>query len=91
MVKTNAVIRNNAGIHVRPSGVILGEIGNYSGEIVISHDNTTVELNSVMSLLILGLMKDDEIEITVTGNDEENVCSKTKDLFERIYDFPPRD
>jgi len=91
MVKTNAVIRNNAGIHVRPSGVILGELGTYSGEIVISHDDTTVELNSVMSLLILGLMKDDEIEITVTGNDEENVCSKAKDLFERIYDFPPRD
>ncbi len=91
MVKTKAVIKNNAGIHVRPSGVILSEIGNYSGKIVITHDETSVELNSVMSLLILGLMKDDEIEITVTGKDEENICSKTKDLFERIYDFPPRE
>ena len=91
MVKTNAVIKNNAGIHVRPSGVILSEIGDYPEKIVITHNDTTVELNSVMSLLILGFMKDDKIEITVTGKDEENICSKTKDLFERIYDFPPRD
>lgn len=91
MVKTNAVIKNNAGIHVRPSGVILSEIGDYSGEIIISHNDTSVELNSVMSLLILGLMKDDEIEISVAGTDEENICAKTKELFERIYDFPPRD
>lgn len=90
MVKNKAVINNNAGIHVRPSGVITGEIGTYAGKIVLSINNTNVELNSVMSLLTLGLMKDDEVEITVTGSDEEKVCAQVKELMERIYDFPPR-
>ncbi len=90
MTKDKAVIQNNAGIHVRPSGVIISELGNYSGDIVLSIKDNTVELNSVMSLLTLGLMKDDEVEISVSGPDEENICTKTKELLERIYDFPPR-
>jgi len=90
MVKNKAIINNNAGIHVRPSGVILKEMGTYTGQINITSNETTVELNSVMSLLTLGLMKGDEIEISVTGSDEENVCLQVKELMEKIYDFPPR-
>lgn len=90
MIKNKAVIKNNAGIHVRPSGVIIGEIGNYNGKIVLTMNNISVELNSVMSLLTLGMMKDDKVEITVTGKDEEKICTQVKELMERIYDFPPR-
>ena len=91
MIRDKAVIKNNAGIHVRPSGVIIGEIGTYTGKIVLTINNTSVELNSVMSLLTLGMMKDDEVEITVTGDREEEICSQVKELMERIYDFPPRE
>jgi len=90
MTKIKAIIKNNAGIHVRPSGVIMSEIMNYSGKIVISTKDTSVEVNSVIALLTLGLMKDDEVEISVSGPDEKEICIKTKELFERIYDFPPR-
>lgn len=90
MTKNKAVIKNNAGIHVRPSGVIIGEIGTYAGKIVLTVNNNSVELNSVMSLLTLGMMKDDEVGIEVTGNGEEKICSLVKELMERIYDFPPR-
>lgn len=90
MTINKAKINNNAGIHVRPSGVIFGEIGTYAGRIDLTINNTTVELNSVMSLLTLGLMKDDEVEISVSGSNEEKVCLQVKELLERIYDFPPR-
>lgn len=90
MTKDKAVIKNNAGIHVRPSGVIITEIGNYSGEIVLSIRKNSVILNSVMALLTLGLMKDDEVEITVSGSEEVRICSQVRELMERIYDFPPR-
>ena len=90
MIKDKAIIRNNAGIHVRPSGVIFGETGTYKGEILLSVNNTTIELNSVMSLLSLGMMKGDEVVISVTGPDEEKICTRVKELMERIYDFPPR-
>ena len=90
MTKIKAEVKNNAGIHVRPSGVILEKMGNYTGQINITSNETEVELNSVMSLLTLGLMKGDEIEISVTGPDEEKTCLQVKDLMERIYDFPPR-
>lgn len=90
MISDKAVINNDAGIHVRPSGVIMSELGIYTGKIVLSVNSNSVELNSVMSLLALGLMKGDEVEIMVTGNDEEKICTKVKELMERVYDFPPR-
>ena len=91
MIRSKAVIQNNAGIHVRPSGVIMGEIGHYPGKLLLTAKNQQVEITSIMALLSLGLMKDDEVEIEVTGVDEENICSKLKELMERIDDLTPRD
>ncbi len=90
MVIKKAEIKNDAGIHVRPSGVIFKELGNYPGEIILSVKNQDFHLNSVISLLTMGLMKGDKVEISVTGDDEDTICSKTVELLERIYDFPPR-
>lgn len=90
MTTIKAIINNNAGIHVRPSGVIMGEIITYSGKVNISIQDTSVEVSSVMALLTLGLMKDDEVEISVSGPDEDKMVTRVKDLMEKIYDFPPR-
>ncbi len=65
--------------------------GTYNGKIVLTVNAVSIELNSVMSLLTLGLMRDDEVEISVTGEKEEEICLLVKELMERIYDFPPRD
>jgi len=90
MVEKTAVIQNQAGIHVRPSGVIIEEIGDYSGKISAEAHGFSVNLNSVMGLLSLGLVQKDEVKIRVEGPDEEKVAAQVKELFERHYDFPPR-
>ncbi len=90
MVEESAVVQNQAGIHVRPSGVIIEEIGSYSGSINAEAHGFSIELNSVMGLLSLGLVQGDEVKITVEGPEEEKVAAQVKELFERHYDFPPR-
>ena len=90
MVEKTAVVQNQAGIHVRPSGVIIEEIGDYSGRISAEAHGFSVDLNSVMGLLSLGLVQKDEVKIRVEGPDEEKTAAKVKELFERHYDFPPR-
>ena len=90
MVEETAVVQNQAGIHVRPSGVIIEEIGDYEGNVIAESNDFSVELNSVMGLLSLGLVQGDVVKIIVKGPDEERVAAQVKELFERNYDFPPR-
>jgi len=90
MVEETAVVQNQAGIHVRPSGIIIEEIGEYEGTVTAESNGFSVELNSVMGLLSLGLVQGDEVTIKVEGPDEEEVAAQVKELFERHYDFPPR-
>jgi phosphocarrier protein HPr len=90
MVEKTAVVQNQAGIHVRPSGVIIEELRDYSGTITSEAQGFSVELNSVMGLLSLGLVQGDEIKIKVEGPEEEKMAAQVKALFERHYDFPPR-
>jgi len=90
MVKTTAVIKNSAGIHVRPSGIIFEAIKNFPGSVVIISHGERYHLNSIMVLLSLGLVKGSEIQIEVNGPEEETECKTLKELFEKEFDFPKK-
>jgi phosphotransferase system HPr (HPr) family protein len=90
MVEKHTVVRNKAGIHVRPSGVILEEAKNYPGTIEVEANGTSLELNNVMGLLSLGLVEGSEVTLRVEGPDEEEEAEKMAELFARHFDFPPK-
>lgn len=85
-----AEIQNFAGIHVRPSGVIIKEAEKYSGKITVKAKDMSIDLNNIMGLIALGLAKGDTVEIEVTGPDEDVYVETLKNLFEQNFDFPPR-
>lgn len=87
MVKTSAVIKNEKGIHVRPSGIIFKEISGYEGKITVDKDGFITEIRDIISILTLGLAKNNKIEISIDGPDEENMLEKVKGLFEQCYQF----
>lgn len=91
MTEREATIRNEQGIHCRPSAVILKEIKGYGGEIMIASEHGEARLESVMSLLGLGLERGCRISIRVSGPQEENMADKLVELFEYNFDFPPRE
>lgn len=85
-----AVVQNDAGIHVRPSGVIIGEVKDYPGTITVEANDFSVQLNSVMGLLSLGLVKGDQVRLQVEGPGEADFVEKLVKLFEKKYDFPQK-
>lgn len=89
MTTMTATIKNAAGIHCRPSTVIVKALLDYRGTISISSDLAVCDLRSVMELMVLALRKGDTVSISVEGPDEENTCRKIVDLFETNFDFPP--
>lgn len=90
MVEAPAIVTNAAGIHCRPSAVIIKEVMNYPGVIHVTANSRESDLRSVMSLLALGLQQGTTLTIRVSGPDEEVFCRKLVALFQTHFDFPPR-
>lgn len=90
MVQKTATIRNSMGIHVRPTGVIIDAFHDSPVEIQVSAKGIDSNLKDHISILAMGLCKGDEVEIIVSGEEEEKVCDSIVEYFEKEYDFPPR-
>lgn len=91
MIERTAQIRNNAGIHCRPSAVIIKAVQPYPGMAKVSTENGEATLHSIMGLLSLCLEKGTRVRITVDGPEEQSFAEELVKLFETEYDFPPRD
>jgi len=89
MFEAQAVVQNEAGIHCRPSAILVTEGSAYPGEILVSAEAGTCTLTSALELIILGLEVKTAVTIQVTGPDEEAFCKKLAGLFETHFDFPP--
>jgi phosphocarrier protein HPr len=91
MIEMKATVKNANGIHCRPSAVIAKEVMNYAGDIRVIAESGTCDPRSIMALISLGLQEGAQLRIRVTGPNEAAVCRTLVALFEKHYDFPPRD
>lgn len=89
MIQRIATIRNSAGIHCRPSAVIIKTVSGYAGKVEVSAGAGDVDLRSMLALVSLGLERGARVTVRVTGPDEESFCDELVELFERHFDFPP--
>ena len=86
-------IRNQAGIHCRPSSVILNTVNaEFSCHtfVLTNSRGDSCELNSIMALLTLCLACGETATLTVEGPDEERAADRIAELLETEYDFPPQ-
>lgn len=91
MFSQKVIITNHAGIHVRPSTIILQESGGYEGDITLKANGMEIQLNNpaaALGLLAMGLKENDEVKINVSGPDETEKGQKLAELFSRDFDFP---
>ena len=90
MTEVQATIQNEAGIHCRPSALILKEAATWDGEIEVIAPSGTTHLQSALELIMLGLEKGTTVTLRVEGNGEEAFAKKMAELFETHFDFPPQ-
>jgi phosphotransferase system HPr (HPr) family protein len=88
MVETTAVIKNEAGIHCRPTAVITQAVAGYKGTVTVIAPSGSCRLGSALELLMLGLEQGTQITIQAEGCDEAAAAAKFKELFETEFDFP---
>lgn len=92
MLTRQLTIRNRAGIHCRPSGVIMQELEKYPGTVlrVTPPGGKPEVIDGMLSLLSLCLTCGQQVTIDVAGGAEEAALQHLGDLFEFEFDFPPR-
>ena len=90
MTRITARVKNQHGIHCRPSAVIIKEAATLRSRIRVVAETGEANLQSITDLLALGLAPGDAVEITTEGPDEVLAAARLQELFERHFDFPPR-
>ena len=88
MVEVKAVIKNEAGIHCRPTAVITQAAAEVDAVVTVVSPGGTCELGSALELLMLGLEQNTQITLQVEDPDEEAVAVQFQKLFETNFDFP---
>lgn len=88
MVELKAVIKNEAGIHCRPTAVITQSAAGFKSTVTVSAPSGQCRLGSALELMMLGLEQGTQIGIQAEGSDEADAAAKFKELFETEFDFP---
>lgn len=89
MLEKKVIVRNTAGIHCRPSSLIIAEKEKFPGvTFKVIAENGTTDLNGILELLALGLQCGDEMTIQVSGGDEAKALDAMSALFAKEFDFP---
>lgn len=65
------VITDEVGIHARPAGLLVQEAKKYASTIMITKGEKSAKATALMKLMGMGVVKGDEVTITVEGDDEE--------------------
>lgn len=82
MVK--AVINSKNGLHARPASEIVAKATQYAGDVTLIKEGNRFNAKSIMSVMGLGLMYGDSVEIEVSGDNATEMEETLKALIEGI-------
>ncbi len=82
MKEITVTIKNEYGLHARPSSLLATLANNFKSEIKVIKDGTEVNCKSIMNLLLLAAGKGTVLKIVADGEDEEKALEAIKELIE---------
>ncbi|NSW88794.1 HPr family phosphocarrier protein [bacterium] len=84
-MKRKIKVSNKLGLHARASSKLVNITNQFESEIKISKENLEIDAKSILGILSLAASKGTEIEINITGNDEEYAMKKITELFDSKF------
>lgn len=82
MKKFNYVIKDEVGIHARPAGNLVKEAKKYESKVHISANGKSADATRLMAVMGLGVKCGQNIEVEISGADEETAYKEMKQFFE---------
>jgi len=80
------VVVNEAGIHARPSHMIVKLSQEFEAQIRLSHDERHADCASILSVMTLGAVCGANVIIEAEGPDGEQASNAMRDLFESGFE-----
>jgi phosphocarrier protein HPr len=83
----NAIVKNERGIHARPSSVIAKEALKYKSNVMIHYNGKSASAKDVLQIIMLELFVGSVVLVTAQGEDEKIACVEVKNAVEKAYNF----
>lgn len=71
MIEKKAVVKSETGIHARPALAVVKEAAKFKSEVIIVKDGNEYNAKSIVAIMCMAAIKNDEIIIKTIGEDEE--------------------
>jgi len=79
-------VLNRAGIHARPSALLVQTTKNFKSNIYIEKGSDRINAKSIMGIITLGASYRTELKIIAEGEDEEAAVEALVKLFESKFE-----
>jgi len=86
MTERAITVSNRAGIHARPSALLVQTTKNFSSNIYIEKGSDRINAKSIMGIITLGASYGTELRIIAEGEDEETAVETLVKLFESKFE-----
>ena len=86
MIETTLCITNKLGLHARASAKFVATASEFSSDISVSRNGRTVNGKSIMGMMMLAAAKGTEIQLTITGDDEQQALVKIEALVNNLFE-----
>ncbi|MDN5351797.1 MAG: phosphocarrier protein HPr [Clostridiales bacterium] len=85
MITKKMEVTNALGLHARPASLLVKSASKFKSDIQMSLNGKQGSLKSIISVLSFSAKKGDVVEITTTGEDEEEAMKALAALFESNF------
>jgi phosphocarrier protein len=86
MAEQMVTIQNRAGIHARPSAMLVQTAKDFKSNIYLEKGNDRINGKSIMGILTLGASYGTEIKIITEGEDEQAALASIVKLFNSKFE-----
>lgn len=85
MLEKDIVVCNKAGVHARPSALIVKTASRFDSEVFLTCEGTEVNAKSIMSVMMLAAAMGSVVRIRTEGTDEDKAMEAIVALFETKF------
>lgn len=74
MMEKKAIVNSETGIHARPALTVVKVASKFKSEVLIVKDGNVYNAKSIVAIMCMAAVKNDEITIRTNGIDEEEAA-----------------
>jgi phosphocarrier protein len=86
MIEKIVTVINRAGIHARPSALLVQTTKNFKSNIYVEKNNDRINAKSIMGIITFGASFGTELKIIAEGEDEQTAVESIVKLFESKFE-----